>query len=262
MPTRYFREKALLWSAFCILLFVNSLPASGKECAAHKIDEYASVTKIYDGDTLRLDDGRKLRFIGINTPELGHKDNPAEPLAFEARDRLIQLIPPGSQIGLVYGEQREDRHRRTLAHVFTRDNFNVSTALINEGLAFAIVVPPNDQYVECYFNAEQQARKQGEGIWSNSYYQPVESRSLPESTRGFKRVTGVITGIGKSKKNIWLDMGNNFSLKLARKHQHYFAKQPIEDLISKRVSVRGWVGYYNGKLRMSLNHPAMMEILQ
>jgi micrococcal nuclease len=261
MPTRYFREKALLWSAFFISLLVNPFAALGTDCATEHIDEYARITKVYDGDTLRLDDGRKLRFIGINTPELAHDDKPGEPLAQEARYRLTQLIPPGSQIGLVYGKQRKDRHRRTLAHVFTPNGFNVSSALIKEGLAFAIVVPPNDRYVECYFSAEQQARMQSRGIWSNPYYNPADSRTLADSTRGFKLITGKITGIGQGKKNIWLDMGNNFALKLPRKNQRYFTNTPIKQLINKQFSVRGWVSYYNGKLRMSLNHPAMMEML-
>jgi micrococcal nuclease len=261
MPTRYYREKALLWSAFFISLLVDPFVVFGANCAPDHIGQYAKVTKIYDGDTLRLNDGRKLRFIGINTPELAYDDKPDEPLAQEARHRLTQLIPPGSQIGLVYGKQRKDRHQRTLAHVFTHDGLNVSSALVKEGLAFAIVVPPNDRYVECYFGVEQQARKQGKGIWSTPYYTPADSHTLADSTRGFKLVTGRITGIGQGKKNIWLDMGNNFSLKLARRNQHYFNEVPVDQLINKQVNVRGWVSYYNSKLRMSFNHPAMMEIL-
>lgn len=262
MPAGYVGKKALLSSAFFFLFLAKTFSAHGADCAAAQVDAYARVSHVYDGDTLRLDDGRKLRFIGINTPELAKDNRPDEPLAQQARERLSALIPAGTKVALVYGKQHRDRHRRTLAHVFTLEGNNVSATLLSEGLAFAIVVPPNDGYVTCYFRIEQQARELNKGVWSHPYYYPADSDSLPGATRGFKLVKGKITRIGQSKKNIWLDMGNNFSLKLARKNLHYFTSMPVEQLNNKRISVRGWVSHYNDKLRMSLNHPAMMEILQ
>ena len=262
MLTGFFRKKALITSAFFVLLLQSSFAVYAQTCTSSHTDAHARVKQVYDGDTLRLHDGRKLRFIGINTPELGRNGEPDEPLAQAAKSRLKQFIPAGARVALVYGKQRKDRHGRTLAHVFTMDGLNVSAQLIREGLAFAIVVPPNDGFVECYFDAEKDASKQGNGIWAVAYYQSVEVKALPDSTRGFKRVQGKITGIGQSKRNIWLDMGKNFSLKLSRKNLHYFADNPVEQMINRTISVRGWVGHYNGKLRMSFNHPAMMESLQ
>ncbi len=54
--------------------------------------ERVSVTHVYDGDTIKLDDGRKIRLIGINATESGRAGQPDQPFAAEARDRLRSLI--------------------------------------------------------------------------------------------------------------------------------------------------------------------------
>jgi endonuclease YncB( thermonuclease family) len=75
---------------FVLALFVS--PVWAVECRADRIDETVSVSQVVDGDTLRLKDGRLIRFIGINTPELARKEKPAEPLAKKARKVLQSLL--------------------------------------------------------------------------------------------------------------------------------------------------------------------------
>ena len=249
-------------SAFLVLLLSISARAAEPGCLTDHIDAYGVVKEIYDGDTLRLTDNRKIRFIGVNTPELAHDEKPVEPLAVIATEKLSELIPPGSRIGLRYGKSRKDRYRRTLAHVFRHDGLNVTAEMIKQGYGFAIVVPPNDWQSDCYFRTEQQARNSSQGIWANPYYKVRDVTSLSKTSRGFMRVTGKVTRVGKSKKNIWLDMGRAFSVKLPRKHIQSFEGVPINSLQGKQITVRGWVSYYNDKLRVSLGHPAMMEIME
>lgn len=50
------------------------------------------VRQVVDGDTLRLVDGRSVRLIGINTPEVGRKGRSSEPYAEAARRRLQALV--------------------------------------------------------------------------------------------------------------------------------------------------------------------------
>ncbi len=262
MLTGFVCKKALILSAFLFLLLPFTATAKEHDCKADRIDEFAVVKEIHDGDTLRLTDNRNVRFIGVNTPELSHKDKPAEPLAEAAKKELQSLISPGSRVGLRYDNQPKDRHRRTLAHVFRDDGLNLTAELIKQGHGFAIVVPPNNWQMDCYFQTEQQARTYKKGIWSHAYYEPRHSSELSEDMRGFMLVRGLVTRIGKGKKNIWLDMGKRFSLKLNRNNIHYFDPVPIETLQGKQITIRGWVSYYNKKLRMSLSHPRMLEILE
>jgi len=243
----------LLWS-------VSFFAFAKIDCPADRIDEYAVVDTIYDGDTILLGDKRKLRFIGINTPERERSGSLAQPFSDQATRRLEQLIPQGSRVGLRYDKQSKDRYRRTLAHIFRHDGLNVTAELIKQGYGFAIVVPPNNWQLDCYFQVEQQARKRKAGIWSHAYYRASSPEQLNQNQSGFMRVTGKVTRKGQGKKNIWLDMGKHFSLKVSRKNVQYFTNMPIDDLVGKHITVRGWVTYYNNKLRMSLRHPAMLEI--
>src|SRR5690625_4153718 len=69
--------------------------------------ERVQVAHIIDGDTVRLQDGRRVRFLGVNAPEAGRDGGPDEPLAEAAYALLAERIPPGQSIGLVYDASRK-----------------------------------------------------------------------------------------------------------------------------------------------------------
>ncbi len=75
------------------ILSVLPLPAvAAVVCAPDRIDAQVRVSHVIDGDTVRLSDGRHLRLIGVDTPELAHNGAPAQPLGIEARDRLRHIV--------------------------------------------------------------------------------------------------------------------------------------------------------------------------
>lgn len=76
--------------------------------------------QVVDGDSLRLVDGRKVRLIGINTPELGRDGKPDEPLSVKARDALEKIIATHT-ITLKMGPDKTDHYGRTLAYVMLPD---------------------------------------------------------------------------------------------------------------------------------------------
>ena len=87
------------------------------DCSAHQANlEPATVRYVSDGDTVVLTDQRRVRLIGINTPELGHKGNPNQPLAIRARDQLRALLfTENNRVKLRLGKEKQDRHGRWLA---------------------------------------------------------------------------------------------------------------------------------------------------
>ncbi|MGD8925447.1 MAG: thermonuclease family protein [Thioalkalispiraceae bacterium] len=253
-------KKAPFIGAFFFVAILSARADSN--CSAQRYDEIVTLEKVYDGDTIKLTDGRKIRFIAINTPELSHDGRPEQPYALEAKLVTQQLFASSRTVKLKFGKDKKDRYKRTLAHVFTADGRNVSAELIKRGLGFAIVVPPNTWNTNCYFGLEQQARQALRGIWSDSYYRSKNPLKLQRANTGFQIIEGSVTGIGRSKKSIWLDMGDRFSIRINRKKLVYFKNLPIADLKGKRIRARGWIAFYNHKLRMSLNHPAMMSIIK
>ena len=71
---------------------------------------------VNDGDTIVLTNGQRVRYIGINTPEIAHKDQPAEPYGYAAKKYHIKLVYR-KQVRLEYDRNRKDRYGRLLAYV-------------------------------------------------------------------------------------------------------------------------------------------------
>lgn len=257
-----FKKKAPWYGAFfiCALLIARSAVArSGAACRADHIDEWAQVGRIFDGDTLRLTDGRVIRFIGINAPELAHDGNPAQPLADKAKQDLAELIPEGSRIGLRFDAQHYGPHHRVLAHVFDSQQRNVSAQLLRRGDAFAIAIAPNLWQSSCYFQQEQSARMEHLGVWSLAFYAPHDAATWHTRVGGFYRVRGRIDHIGHSRRSLWLDMGKFVAVRIPRKDLSYFKGLSLENWLGQTITLRAWGHYYRGKLNLTLTHPAMIE---
>lgn len=263
----FFREQRLIrvapWiGAFfvCVLLF--SLPVQARQpnpCPGKHIDEWARVEYVFDGDTIRLSDGRRVRFIAINAPELAHGGRSAQPLAKKARRRLLQLLPVGSRVGLRFGKAHFGPYHRVLANIFDSHRRNVSALLVREGLAFAIAMPPDLKDSRCYFRQEAFARARHRGIWHLAYYRPWPAREWRTHAAGFNRIRGRISHIGQSRHSLWLDMGRHVGVRISRKNLPYFSALPIRQWLGKTITVRGWTYRYRQTFNLILAHPAMIE---
>lgn len=265
---RVFALKRALWSARFLLcagllagLLVSAATgrAAAPSCQPARFDAEVSVRQVYDGDTVALADGRRLRFIGINTPERGRRERPAQPLAEAARHFLSTRLPPGTPLRLHYDADREDRYQRLLAHPFLLDGTNLSAALIEAGLGFAIVVPPNADFIGCYAAAEARARAAGRGVWAEPYYAPRDAAALVPADAGFRRLTGTVQKLGYGRSSFYLDLAPGVAIRLHARDQIYFQGFALESLVGRTVTVRGWLRQYKGRWRMPLRHPAMLE---
>jgi micrococcal nuclease len=234
-------------------------------CDSEYYDETVKVRAVIDGDTLLLVDGRKLRIIGINTPELSHEDRPAEPYARQATKALSGLLKNQHGIHLRHGAEKQDRYHRLLAHVFLPDGQNISQLMLEQGMGLALTVPPNLWALECYRHAEQKAQQQHLGVWQLPRFQAIETDSL-EQQRGYYRVRGTVTHIGESHHAYWLNMSDQFALKIAKKDLQYFTALPVKQLEGRVLVARGWIypSRYKNKavLRMQIRHPAMLDVVK
>jgi len=116
------------------------------------------VKEMVDGDTIVLEDGTKVRYIGLNTPE---RDRPFYKEATDANRKLVG----GREVRLEFDAVEIDRYGRTLAYVFEGETF-VNLELLRQGYANAFTVPPNVKYEELFREAEQEAREVGRGLWA------------------------------------------------------------------------------------------------
>ncbi|MGM0678542.1 MAG: thermonuclease family protein [Pseudomonadota bacterium] len=202
-------------------------------------------------------DGRKLRLIGINTPERAREDVPAEPYAGMARRRL-QVQAEGSW-GLVYDRERRDRYGRLLAHVFDHQGRNITRRLLEQGTGQLLVIPPNLRFLECYRRAQDRARRHKRGLWALSTYQTLPVAMLDSQHRGQYRVLrGRLTRIGESRSSLWLNLGPDFALRIARTDLSHFERERIAAWRHQPLLVQGWIYRRNNQWRMRLRHPAAL----
>ncbi len=267
------KYRASHWDAFFVgaLFLLSALlvpPVWAMECQADRIDETVEVSKVVDGDTLKLKDGRSVRFIGINTPELARKGKSAEPMAKQAGQMLESMLEKTSYtVGLRFGIERKDRYGRTLAHVYLANGRSVEAEMLSAGMAAQIVVPPNLWNRECYRAAEQVARTTGKGVWK-SFYRPIPVADISRQSRGFRIISGKVVRVGESKRSIWLNFprraGEGYregvAVRISRKDLDYFKTWDPRQLEDKQVVVRGWVYPYKKQLVMQLRHPLALKI--
>ena len=246
-------KRALSFSAlFCALIPANG---SAQDCPPHQITETAKVRHVYDGDTLWLADGRKIRLIGINTPEMARENRPAEPFAIDAKNALIMLLKTRNNlVGLSYGPEREDKYQRTLAHLYLTDGRSIQAQLLRAGLATAYTTPPNDTKSQCYRRAESVARKQKSGLWSLDAYQPKTTYQLKPDERGFRLINTTVTDVRFTKKAVWIESGNKFEIRIRNRDLKYFNLHQLRTLKGKNIQTRGWIHPKKNKHFMALRH--------
>lgn len=247
--------------AAALLLFSAPAPAAPL-CPPDRLDAQARVSQVLDGDTIELDNGRRVRLIGVNTPEISRDDTPSEPLANEARDYLQRLLAEhGNRIALRYDRERTDSYQRTLAHLFLADGTSITAKLLEQGLGTVLVVPPNVWNAPCYQQAERRAQARQQGIWALPSYQPVRSDTLRPYARGFRVVKGRVERIGGNDKSIWLHLTGPLALRIDRKDLPYFDAYRPDMLQGKTVIARGWLHAHKGGLRMQIRHPTALEVI-
>ena len=246
-----------------LLLLVSfstpSVALPPNNCSTKQFDTVSLVTYVFDGDTVKLANKQHVRLIGVNAPEMHYGKNKPEPLADEARQLLAKTVL-NKKVGLKFGKEKKDSHRRTLAHLFLLDGSNVQSAILTSGLATNIAVPPNLAFQDCYQFAELAAKTTRSGIWDNSYYNPIPSENLNKSSTGYKRISGQIKNIIQQKSRTVLTLGDSLTLVIYNNHQKYFQKFDLSSLLNSQVIVNGWIRLKNKQLLMTLKHPSAIEI--
>ena len=123
-------------------------------------DDQVEVLRVIDGDTIVVDGGRRVRYVGIDTPEVGASP---EPFGTEATSFNATLVT-GRMVTLKRDVSERDRFGRLLRFVYA-DGILVNAELVREGYARAREYPPDTQHAECYALLEVEAVAAERGMW-------------------------------------------------------------------------------------------------
>ena len=270
--------KGALFLALLVLLGV--FLREGVNTTPEGEEGYFIVEDVVDGDTIRVSGGVALRYIGIDTPEVG------EPLYHEARRRNSELVGGKKVRVVVCGEEPRDRYGRTLAWVYV-DGVFVNGKLLAEGLARTLIIPQcgllkEDELV----GLEMEAREKGVGIWGLKDAGPPAKRAYgpdggseyedgkiipPEEARLHigerRRVKGLVLKVHKAEGAVFLnfstDIERGFSAVIFKRSFGAFGAAGIDpaDYAGKEISVLGLVKSYRDRTEIIVSDPSQIEVL-
>lgn len=248
---------------FVFLCWLFAVAPAAADCQPQQRLQRAKVAAVVDGDTLRLANGRRLRLLSVNAPELGRDGAADDAFARAAKQALDTLI---GDAGWVYWHGHgKDRYGRSLASVFaTAEGAHLGEALLAKGLAWHIAVPPSPQpYRDCLREAEAQARSRQQGVWSQA---PVATTGLTRRQQGFQRLRGRLLAVDETGSALWLRLEGDVVLRLSRQDRQYFPVSP-QQWLGQQLEVRGWLRWRRpprpglASFTMDLRHPDMWRCM-
>lgn len=135
------------------------------------------VTRAVDGDTLVLENNKRVRLIGIDTPEM-HDSNKLNRDAQRSGQDIAAIkqlgrrsyeftknLVEGKRVRLEYDVERLDRYKRILAYVYLLDGTFLNAKIVEEGYASLMTYPPNVRYADLFLKLYKEARRNQRGLW-------------------------------------------------------------------------------------------------
>lgn len=215
------------------------------------------VRKVIDGDTLLLDDGEKIRLIGINTPEVKSRFSEAQPGGDEAKNWL-QKILRSPIVWMQYDAEQFDKYERRLAHVFLESGDYLNAQLLEQGLAMLTLTPPNLMYAEKLQQAQQAAEQKKQGIWAMPAYQRQHFKDFEvgKSYPGWQRWQVTPSRVFESRKYMNLLVSEFLIISIPKSSLDMFP--PLESYLNIRLEVRGWLRKQGNQHRVYVQHPSAL----
>lgn len=150
-----------------MILFLSgcvSAPSATGQLEIPKDAKEALVERVVDGDTIVIEQGEKVRMIGINTPE---SVDPRRPVEFYGKEasRYTKELLEGKKVFLQWGTTPKDRYGRWLAWVWLPDGTFVNGKLVAQGYAQVYTFKDNPEHAEYLLELQKQAREKKLGLW-------------------------------------------------------------------------------------------------
>jgi micrococcal nuclease len=154
------------------LSLVEFLDLSSSKQIKNNFDniEKSQVSRVIDGDTIVLSDGRTVRYLNVDTPETVKPNTPVQCYGPEAKKENINLVD-SKEVWLKKDVESSDRYNRDLRFVWLagRDTNDISQTInaymVKNGFARVMVIKPNNTYQDYFEKLEKEAKEAKRGIW-------------------------------------------------------------------------------------------------
>jgi micrococcal nuclease len=135
------------------------------------------VARVVDGDTLKLENGERVRLIGVDTPEFhesnklyrdsqrsGQDAGTIQALGKRSYEFTKKLVE-GQYVRLEFDVDRYDKYSRLLCYVYLKDGTFVNAEIVKQGYANLMTIPPNVKYADEFKKLYKEARENKRGLW-------------------------------------------------------------------------------------------------
>jgi len=129
-------------------------------------DGLVRVNQVVDGDTIEIEGGARVRYIGVNTPETVHPTKAVECFGKEASNYNKKLLE-GGLVRLQRDITDTDKYGRLLRYIYLPDGTFVNLKLVTDGYAYADTYPPDVAHAKEFVAAQSAARAAGRGLWTS-----------------------------------------------------------------------------------------------
>lgn len=145
---------------------VQTIPEATQSArpSASQSGMFVRVVRVVDGDTIEIETGEKVRYIGINTPEIVDSRKPVECFGKEASAKNKELVE-GMTVRLEKDVSDKDIYGRLLRYVWVKDAM-INELLVRQGFAQVSTYPPDVKYKDRFLYAQQSAQKDKAGLWA------------------------------------------------------------------------------------------------
>jgi micrococcal nuclease len=240
-------KKALIFLLFVALLAAQVRPIN-----------HGTVVVVYDGDTImvKLDSGeeRRVRLIGIDTPEIGYTplETPLEALLAK-RFTFHHLFR--QRVKLTYERELEDKYGRLLAYVW-KDNLLFNQFILEQGFAHVFLkfsYALKDKFIQ----AQKEAQEKGRGFWQDRPYLPVTVPQVREHIGKLARVSFFCARIRESGRLLFLQTKTgDFAVVIQKEYLSFF--EDIQRMKGKTIQVFGFLEEYRGQPQIILFFPSQL----
>ncbi|HRN96321.1 MAG TPA: thermonuclease family protein [Candidatus Levybacteria bacterium] len=145
---------------------IDLSPTQSPDVLGQKNFEEATIVSTVDGDTVRLSNGKTLRYIGIDTPETVDPRREVGCFGKEASN-YNKVLTTGKTVYLEKDISDTDRYGRLLRYVYLQSGEMVNEMLVREGYAYASAYPPDVKYQDKLEVLEKEARDNNRGLWGS-----------------------------------------------------------------------------------------------
>lgn len=153
------------------------------------------VVNVIDGDTIKIETGETVRYIGIDTPETVHPNKPVQCYGKEASAKNKELVE-GKVVTMEKDVSNTDKYGRLLRYIWF-DGVLINEVLVREGYAQSSTYPPDVKYQDRFIEAQRLAREEEKGLWGSACTAtetPPQTTAKPQPISGESNTTGSTTG--------------------------------------------------------------------